>query len=130
RPDPATIRRVGEHYGLGLSDADATSFGPFVHGLLTSWDAVEALGGVSAPPADAPRASEPGRCSRRPRTRTTTRRTGNRSRSTPPSSPVPSPRPERAPDGTNHALSDATASAASSTNTSRSHDVTSVLGTL
>jgi hypothetical protein len=44
-PDPATIRRVGEHYGLGLSDADAASFSPFVHGLLTSWDAVEALYG-------------------------------------------------------------------------------------
>ena len=50
-PDPAMIRRVGEHYGLGLSDADAASFSPFVHGLLSSWDAVEALYAASVPTA-------------------------------------------------------------------------------
>ena len=50
-PDPATIRRVGEHYGLGLSDADVTSFSPFVHGLLSSWDAVEGLYAASVPTA-------------------------------------------------------------------------------
>jgi amidase len=50
-PDPDTIRRVGEHYGLGLSDADVTSFGPFVHGLLSSWDAVEELYAASVPAA-------------------------------------------------------------------------------
>ncbi len=51
-PDPAAIRRFGEHYGLGLSDADVESFSPFVHGLLTSWDAVEpaAAGGTGTTP--------------------------------------------------------------------------------
>ena len=38
-PDPAAIRAVAQRYGLGLSDADVTSFGPFVEGLLASWDA-------------------------------------------------------------------------------------------
>src|SRR5215218_7335142 len=50
-PDPAAIRRVGEHYGLGLSDADAAAFSPFVHGLLRSWDAVEELYAASVPTA-------------------------------------------------------------------------------
>ena len=48
-PDPAAIRRLGEHYGLSLSAADVESFSPFVQGLLASWDAVEALYADSAP---------------------------------------------------------------------------------
>jgi amidase len=50
-PDPAMIRRVAERYGLSLSDADVTSFSPFVHGLLSSWDAVEELYAASVPTA-------------------------------------------------------------------------------
>ena len=42
-PDPAELNRVAQHYGLGLSDDDISSFSPMVHGLLASWDAVEEL---------------------------------------------------------------------------------------
>ncbi len=50
-PDPSALTRVSERYGLGLSDADIASFGPLVHGLLTSWDAVEELYAASTPTA-------------------------------------------------------------------------------
>ncbi|MGQ0576829.1 MAG: amidase [Pseudonocardia sp.] len=50
-PDSAAIRRISEHYGLGLSDADVEEFGPFAAGLLASWDAVEELYAQSAPTA-------------------------------------------------------------------------------
>lgn len=48
-PDPAAIHAVAAHYGLGLDDADVASFTPMVHGLLTSWDAVQELYDASAP---------------------------------------------------------------------------------
>lgn len=48
-PDSAALRRVAEHYGLGLTDADLDAFSPFVTGLLASWDAVEELYTASAP---------------------------------------------------------------------------------
>ncbi len=50
-PDRAALRTVSERYGLGLSDTDIESFGPFVHGLLSSWNVVEELYGESAPVA-------------------------------------------------------------------------------
>jgi amidase len=50
-PDHAAVAKVSEHYGLGLSEADLASFGPLVHGLLTSWDVVEELYQQSAPVA-------------------------------------------------------------------------------
>lgn len=42
-PDQPEIAKVAEGYGLGLTDADVASFAPLVHGVLASWDAVEAL---------------------------------------------------------------------------------------
>ena len=48
-PDSAGLDRVARRYGLGLSAADIESFSPMVHGLLASWDAVEALYHDSAP---------------------------------------------------------------------------------
>lgn len=48
-PDPNALDGVSTHYGLGLSGADIESFGPMVHGLLASWDAVEELYQASAP---------------------------------------------------------------------------------
>jgi amidase len=50
-PDPAALAKVSTGYGLGLSDADVESFGPMVHGLLGSWDAVEELYQATAPAA-------------------------------------------------------------------------------
>jgi amidase len=49
RPDSGELSAVAERYGLGLTDADLASFGPMVHGLLASWDAVEELYTASAP---------------------------------------------------------------------------------
>src|SRR3954463_8889408 len=48
-PDDATLRSIAQRYGLGLTDADLTSFRPFVEGLLASWGAVEELYAASAP---------------------------------------------------------------------------------
>jgi amidase len=48
-PDENDIRAAAEHYRLGLSAADRASFGPFVTGLLGSWDAIEELYARSAP---------------------------------------------------------------------------------
>jgi amidase len=48
-PDPNTLNSVAQRYGLGLSAADVESFGPMVHGLLASWDAVETLYQATAP---------------------------------------------------------------------------------
>lgn len=48
-PDHNTLDAVAQRYGLGLSAADIDSFTPFVHGLLASWDAVEALYAATAP---------------------------------------------------------------------------------
>lgn len=42
-PGPDDLKVVATHCGLGLDDADLGSFSPMVDGLLTSWDAVEAL---------------------------------------------------------------------------------------
>ena len=50
-PDPAALAKVAEHYGLKLTDADLASFAPMVHGLLASWDTVEALYAETAPAA-------------------------------------------------------------------------------
>ena len=48
-PDDATLRSIAQRYGLGLTDADLTSFRPFVEGLLASWGAVEELYAASRP---------------------------------------------------------------------------------
>jgi amidase len=48
-PDDSELAAVGERYGLGLSDDDQASFGPFVAGLLGSWPAVEELYARTAP---------------------------------------------------------------------------------
>jgi amidase len=48
-PEPDAVEAVATHYGLGLSDADITSFAPAVKGLLASWDEVERLYDMSAP---------------------------------------------------------------------------------
>lgn len=48
-PDPDALDIVSRRYGLGLSAADIASFSPMVHGLLTSWDAVEELYNASVP---------------------------------------------------------------------------------
>src|SRR6476469_1995739 len=48
-PDDATLRRIEQRYGLGLTDADLASFRPFVEGLLASWGAVEDLYNASRP---------------------------------------------------------------------------------
>ncbi len=50
-PAPDALRAVAQRDGLGLSDADITSFDPFVSGLLASWDTVEELYAASAPAA-------------------------------------------------------------------------------
>ena len=50
-PESGGARSGGRRVRAKLSDADVESFGPFVHGLLTSWDAVEALYDASAPTA-------------------------------------------------------------------------------
>jgi amidase len=50
-PDPTEIAQAAEGYGLGLSDGDVKSFSPMVHGLLSSWDAVEELYAQTAPKA-------------------------------------------------------------------------------
>ena len=42
-PDAAAIATIAKQYGLGLDDSDVEAFGPFVEGLLGSWDAVEEL---------------------------------------------------------------------------------------
>lgn len=42
-PDPAAIEAISEQYGLDLDASDIESFGPFVEGLLGSWNAVEDL---------------------------------------------------------------------------------------
>ena len=48
-PDDATLRSIAQRYGLGLTDADLSSFRPFVEGLLASWGAVEELYAASRP---------------------------------------------------------------------------------
>ncbi len=48
-PGPDRLGAVAARYGLGLSDADVEEFGPFVEGLLGSWDEVERLYARSAP---------------------------------------------------------------------------------
>ena len=48
-PDDSELRRISDHYGLGLSDAERAEYAPFVTGLLGSWDALERLYGRSAP---------------------------------------------------------------------------------
>jgi amidase len=50
-PDRDALQAVAQRYGLGLSDPDIASFGPFVHALLSSWDVVEELYAASAPVA-------------------------------------------------------------------------------
>lgn len=50
-PDTAALAAAARHYGLQLSDADLSSFAPFVAGLLGSWDAVEELYAETAPEA-------------------------------------------------------------------------------
>ena len=50
-PDPDDLRRIAQHYGLGLDDADLASFSPLVNGLLGSWDVVEQLYAATAPVA-------------------------------------------------------------------------------
>jgi amidase len=50
-PDRAALRAAADRHGLGLSDTDVESFGPFVHGLLSSWNVVEQLYAESAPVA-------------------------------------------------------------------------------
>jgi amidase len=50
-PDSSALAKVAEGYGLGLGDADIASFRPLVHGLLSSWDAVEELYAQTAPTA-------------------------------------------------------------------------------
>jgi amidase len=50
-PNPSELTKVAEGYGLGLGDSDISSFGPMVHGLLGSWDAVEELYARTAPAA-------------------------------------------------------------------------------
>jgi amidase len=50
-PDHTELSRIAAHYGLDLSTADLESFGPFVTGLLGSWNAVEDLYARSAPTA-------------------------------------------------------------------------------
>lgn len=50
-PDATAMARVAERYGLKLTEADLASFGPMVHGLLGSWDAIEALYAENAPRA-------------------------------------------------------------------------------
>src|SRR5687767_3835505 len=49
-PDDSDLRRINEHYGLGLSDPDVGEYAPFVSGLLSSWDALEDLYARTAPP--------------------------------------------------------------------------------
>jgi amidase len=49
-PDDKDLRRISEHYELGLSDADLSEYAPFVTGLLGSWDALEELYTRTAPP--------------------------------------------------------------------------------
>ena len=48
-PDDSELRRITEHYGLGLSDTERGEYIPVVTGLLGSWDALEELYGRSAP---------------------------------------------------------------------------------
>jgi amidase len=48
-PDPKAVADVAAGYRLGLSDADAESFQPFVSGVLGSWDEVERLYANIAP---------------------------------------------------------------------------------
>jgi amidase len=48
-PDDHDLRRINEHYGLGLSDAERSEYTPFVTGLLGSWDALEDLYTRTAP---------------------------------------------------------------------------------
>jgi amidase len=48
-PDDKDLRRISEHYELGLSDADLSEYAPFVTGLLGSWDALEELYTRTAP---------------------------------------------------------------------------------
>ncbi len=48
-PDSAALRRISDHYGLGLSDTDLAAFSPMVDGLFGSWGAVEELYAASRP---------------------------------------------------------------------------------
>src|ERR1044072_4998246 len=91
-PDDATLRSIAQRYGLGLTDADLTSFRPFVEGLLASWGAVEELyeGGragrgtaPSPPTTPSTRGTSPRRSPAPGRARSPGRRW--RSRTTPPS---------------------------------------------
>jgi amidase len=50
-PDSKAVADVAAGYRLGLSDADAASFQPFVSGVLGSWDEVERLYADIAPVA-------------------------------------------------------------------------------
>ena len=58
-PDSAALAAVAQRYGLGLDADDLDSFGPMVHGLLASWDAVEELYNATAPPMPDRRWSRP-----------------------------------------------------------------------
>jgi amidase len=49
-PDDSELRKIAEHYGLGLSDEQRADYAPFVTGLLSSWDALETLYARTAPP--------------------------------------------------------------------------------
>jgi amidase len=59
QPDPDALRKVAEHYGLGLSADDIDSFAPVVNGLLASWDAVEDLYAEPVPPSRSYKRPEP-----------------------------------------------------------------------
>ncbi len=48
-PGSGDLAAAAEHYGLGLSPEDLSSFEPFVEGLLGSWTAVEELYEASRP---------------------------------------------------------------------------------